>query len=321
MAGKPKAVKLINPTTFRAEGACRSPRRSTPIQKSAWAVDPQFGKDHAAVFELAMPPAPTEISRLSFTLSFNNNDGHNLGRVRLSVSGAAAAPGLLDPGMPPTASVALATPAEKRTPEQTAALRAWFRYQDAGWQALNKKVEASLAKAPRPTTIKALVATEGRPAIRLHTQGEDLLPFTHFLRRGDVDMKEGIASQGFLQVLMPDAAAARRWEAKPPAGAKQTFRRASLARWLTDTETGAGHLLARVIVNRLWQHHFGKGIVPTPSDFGPRRQRPTHPELPDYLPHELNTHGWSLKHSQADPHQRRLPARLAVRRGTGQDRP
>jgi hypothetical protein len=64
---------------------------------------------------------------------------------------------------------------------------------------------------------------------------------------------------------------------------------------LTDTEQGAGQLLARVIVNRLWQHHMGRGIVATPSDFGTRGDRPTHPELLDYLAGELIKNGWRLR--------------------------
>ncbi len=69
----------------------------------------------------------------------------------------------------------------------------------------------------------------------------------------------------------------------------------ALAEWITDTEHGAGQLLARVIVNRLWQHHMGRGIVATPSDFGSRGERPTHPELLDYLARELIKNGWRLK--------------------------
>ncbi|MBT4866093.1 MAG: DUF1553 domain-containing protein, partial [Planctomycetaceae bacterium] len=56
-----------------------------------------------------------------------------------------------------------------------------------------------------------------------------------------------------------------------------------------------GNLLARVIVNRLWQHHFGRGIVSTPSDFGTQGERPTHPELLEYLATELIRGGWKLK--------------------------
>jgi hypothetical protein len=291
----PVMLKLKNPrATFEQKGLPVAATIDADL-KSAWAVDPQLGKDHAAVYEID-PLTVAPGSRLIVTLRFNNNDGHNLGRPRLSASGSDTAPGLLDPGMPARARLALSTPAAKRTPEQTAALLAWFRHQDAGWKALNQKVEAHLATAPRPTTVKALVATEGRAAVRLHTQGEDLLPFTHFLRRGDVDMKEGVASPSYLQVLMPSADAAKRWEAAPPSGAKQTYRRTALARWLTDTESGAGNLLARVIVNRLWQHHLGKGLVATPSDFGARGERPTHPELLDYLAAELISSGWNLKH-------------------------
>jgi hypothetical protein len=64
---------------------------------------------------------------------------------------------------------------------------------------------------------------------------------------------------------------------------------------MTDVDHGAGALLARVIVNRLWQHHMGRGIVGTPSDFGVRGERPSHPELLDYLASELIRNGWRLK--------------------------
>src|SRR5205807_696193 len=77
---------------------------------------------------------------------------------------------------------------------------------------------------------------------------------------------------------------------------RTSFRRAALANWLTDAEHGAGQLAARVIVNRVWQHHFGRGLVATPSDFGMQGERPTHPELLDWLAADLIHHGWSLKH-------------------------
>jgi hypothetical protein len=69
--------------------------------------------------------------------------------------------------------------------------------------------------------------------------------------------------------------------------------RLQLAQWLTQPDHP---LTARVIANRLWQHHFGRGIVATPSDFGVRGELPTHPELLDWLATELTAHGWSLKH-------------------------
>ncbi len=69
-------------------------------------------------------------------------------------------------------------------------------------------------------------------------------------------------------------------------------RRAALARWLTRPEHP---LTTRVIVNRLWQYHFGRGLVRTPSDFGQMGDTPTHPELLDWLATELPRRGWSLK--------------------------
>ena len=71
--------------------------------------------------------------------------------------------------------------------------------------------------------------------------------------------------------------------------------RIAMAHWITDAKHGAGHLLARVMVNRLWQHHFGVGIVATPSDFGQQGARPSHPELLDYLARKLIEGGWKLK--------------------------
>ena len=84
--------------------------------------------------------------------------------------------------------------------------------------------------------------------------------------------------------------ALRRAPAPRPATAARRWRA-----WLTDTEYGAGPLAARVIVNRLWQHHFGRGIVATPNDFGAQGSRPSHPELLDWLANALIANGWRLK--------------------------
>jgi hypothetical protein len=74
-----------------------------------------------------------------------------------------------------------------------------------------------------------------------------------------------------------------------------TFQRKALATWMTDPREGAGVLLARVFVNRLWQHHFGEGLVRTPSDFGTQGDVPSNPLLLDWLANRLIEGGWRLK--------------------------
>ena len=78
-----------------------------------------------------------------------------------------------------------------------------------------------------------------------------------------------------------------------PADATDAVRRRALAEWITDR---ANPLTPRVIVNRLWHHHFGIGLVDTPSDFGAGGGRPSHPALLDWLAAELVDHGWSLNY-------------------------
>jgi hypothetical protein len=130
------------------------------------------------------------------------------------------------------------------------------------------------------------------------------------LRRGDVNQKGDVATQGFLPVLLRDGENESQWasvaDTQPgvtserPIGlatpsAPASYRRSQLAYWMTDVDHGAGHLVARVIVNRLWQHHFGRGLVATPNDFGASGERPTHSELLDWLASDLLTNGWRLK--------------------------
>jgi mono/diheme cytochrome c family protein len=334
--GKAVALKLVRPqATFEQKGLPVAAAIDND-GKSAWAVDPQIGKDHSAVFELETPAGFDGGTTLTFTLAFKNNTGHSIGRPRLALAtlpvGARSparapaptaglpkrpetsgpAPGhgqetVPQPRVPldgaPVPEVAVRAlagladqPDKDLTDAEAEALRKWHRTLDPQWRQLQRAIDDHLKDAPKPSVVKALICSEGVPAVRTHTQGGDFLEHTHFLNRGDPNQKGEIATQGFLEVLTRHPDGEKHWQVAPPPGWRTTYQRRGLAAWLTDVEHGAGHLLARVIVNRLWQHHMGRGLVGTPSDFGFKGEKPTHPELLDWLARELIDHGWSLKH-------------------------
>src|SRR5947209_7055020 len=92
--------------------------------------------------------------------------------------------------------------------------------------------------------------------------------------------------------VRPGAVAALGQRLELPPSTPERQRRLALARWITDP---AHPLTARVLVNRLWQYHFGEGLVSTPSDFGLNGARPSHPKLLDWLASEFVQGGWSIK--------------------------
>ena len=114
-------------------------------------------------------------------------------------------------------------------------------------------------------------------------------PKTFVLSRGELKRPGNEVAPGYPIILLPAKRSAP--AAFRPLSAS-SGRRSALAAWLTDARNP---LTARVLVNRLWQHHFGRGLVPTASDFGIRGQPPTHPQLLDWLACEFVSGGWSIK--------------------------
>ena len=140
----------------------------------------------------------------------------------------------------------------------------------------------------------------------------------HLLAGGSWQRPVKKVEPGFVRVLMRGENRSEIWLTENTtdsggANSRQIRPRYALARWLTDVERGAGGLLARVMVNRMWQHHFGRGLVNTPNDFGRLGEPPTHPELLDWLAGELIRGGWRLK-----PLHRRIMASAAYRQAAGQ---
>ncbi len=296
--GAEKEIELVNPqATFNQGNHLHVKFTIDEDRRSAWAVDPQFGKDHAAVYETKDFTGFEGGTILTFTLEHNNNQRHNIGRARLSITTAPRPIRLDDKGNAVSQKVdkVLSTAASRRTPADNAELLAWFAPQDPEWKKLRDAEQAHLKLAPTAKTEKIMVASEGVPPIRHHTQGADFFKESYYLRRGDCEQKSGVATAGFLQVLTNSADGEKHWAQTPPAGSKTSYRRRALANWITDLDAGAGQLLARVMVNRIWQHHFGTGIVSTPNDFGFQGDRPSHPELLDWLARDFIDGGWKIK--------------------------
>jgi hypothetical protein len=114
-------------------------------------------------------------------------------------------------------------------------------------------------------------------------------PDTYVLLRGNAHVHGDKVEPGFPVIFGAPAPIVP----TPPPGARTSGRRRVLADWIASADNP---LTARVLVNRIWQYHFGRGIVRSPSNFGLQGDLPTHPELLDWLASELVAHGWSVKH-------------------------
>ena len=155
-------------------------------------------------------------------------------------------------------------------------LRVLGAVQFAEYQALKKELEQ--LKPEKLAGDKALAVSE-RGAVP---------PPTHLLARGNPALAGEVVEPGFLEVLGTPAPVIP----KPAAGAQTSGRRTVLANWIASPDN---QLTARVMVNRIWQHHFGRGLVRSTSNFGTQGDRPTHPELLDWLASEFVARGWSMK--------------------------
>jgi hypothetical protein len=242
----------------------------TTTNKIGWAVGDLPGRlnqDRQAVFETQQPLGDGEETILKFTLNQSFGDEHTIGRFRISAT-TGPLPVQADP-LSAGARQVLSVPRAQRTAAQERELFGFYRPTDPQFAEANKKIDEEQARWPAaPTTL--VLAARDQPRQ------------THIFTRGDWQKPGDLVTPGVPSILNP-------------LPHDQPLNRLTLAKWLVDKRNPT---LARVIVNRIWQEYFGRGLVVSAEDFGTQGDRPTHPELLDWMAVEFMEHGWDVKHIQ-----------------------
>ena len=241
---------------------------------TGWGTWPQVGQPHEAVLEMKTKFAvrssfdARQDVLMSFRLQFRSSfKQHTIGKFRLSITNSPAV--LLRP-MPDDVKAAIAIEAAQRNDAQKKTISDFYLASEPRLIAAKKKADDSKAareKAERETP-RTMVMHE-------REQPRD----TFILVKGAYDKYADKVEHGTPAVL-------------PPLPADAPKNRLALARWLVSPEHP---LTARVTVNRYWQTFFGRGLVKTTGDFGVQGDKPTHPELLDWLARDFMDSGWDVK--------------------------
>ena len=256
---KPRTLKLAGATADFSQEGWTIAQAIDGNEKTAWGIHPREGQSHRAVFELEEPLRAADGATLVFVMKQLHGDGHVLGRFRLSLTDAPRPVRVV----PSDVDRVLTLPAPDRTPEQRILVASYV---------LREQTRDTIAALPAPSRVYAAAADfvpDGslRPSLEPRP--------VHRLRRGEITQPLEAALPGTLSCV--PALPAR---FIVPAGVEEGARRAELARWLSSPDNP---LPWRSIVNRVWHHHFGRGLVDTPNDFGRMGSAPTHPGLLDWL--------------------------------------
>lgn len=236
---------------------------------TGWGAWPEVGKPHEAIFELLDAFGYRQDRVISLRLQFHSQyKQHVIGKFRLWITNSPAA--LLRP-IPDAAREALTIAPEQRTDAHKKAITDYYLASNPRLIAAKKKADA--AKEARTSREKASPRT-------MVMRDREKLRDTFILVKGAYDKYGEKVEHGTPAVL-------------PPLPLDAPKNRLALAQWLVSP----GHpLTARVTVNRYWQMFFGRGLVKTVEDFGVQGDKPSHPELLDWLAREFIESGWNVKH-------------------------
>jgi len=270
VAADGSAVKLGAATADHSQGGYPIASAIDPSKGSGWAILPQTGKPHEAVFEAAEPIGAHGSALLTFTLEFNSPfPQHNIGHFRLSVTTASD---LTRRAAPPEVKTALAVGVEQRSDQQKNAIASYYRSISPLLRPIRDQVE-KLEKS-RQDLLKdvptCLVSVSGPPRV------------VRLLHRGNWQDETGdIESPAVPRFL------------SQPTVQKDRLTRLDLAAWVVSRDNP---LTARVFVNRLWKLFYGVGIAKNVDDLGSQGESPINPELLDWLATEFVDSGWDVKH-------------------------
>jgi hypothetical protein len=244
---------------------------------TAWGIDAGPGRrnqERKAVFATLKNIAVPEGSLITVELvqkhgGWNSDDhmNNNLGRFRISVSDT---PNAAADSLPKRVRDILSIPREKRSPEELDRVFSYWRTTLPEWKEANARIDQLWKAWPAGDTTLTLVQREEPRE-------------THVLKRGDW-LKPGKRVTAGVPAFLHSLA-----DPQAPGN------RLTLARWLVDRRSPT---TARAYVNRMWQKYFGTGLVATAEDFGTQGEKPSHPELLDWLAVEFMDSGWSIKHMQ-----------------------
>ncbi|MCH7988623.1 MAG: DUF1553 domain-containing protein, partial [Planctomycetes bacterium] len=239
--------------------------------ETGWAIASQFGKRHTAVFEtkenIGNRNGETE---LTITLIQQHGEQHTIGRFRLAFT-TSKRPVVYD-DLPDSIRNILALLSTKRNDKQKKELLDYYAKLDPTVKKLAQQYEALKKKAPKSPYM----------SVRVISQRSKNPRNTHVLSRGDFLQPAAEVHPDTLEILHTFQSGKESSDAN----------RLDLSHWLMDIENP---LTPRVTVNYMWVYLFGEGLVRTPSDFGVRGEKPTHPELLDWLATEYRRLGFSRK--------------------------